>query len=101
MLIVAVMTLTAGAILTITCRYYTCRNRCQTGFHTKPDVSGSGRVTGQHRGRQDYGAPHLGTMRYSLRRALSLDSVDGCTPSKILLYICIPEARFVGVIVTW
>ena len=24
-----------------------------------------------------------------------------CTPSKILLYICIPEARFVGVIVTW
>jgi len=23
------------------------------------------------------------------------------TPSKILLYICIPEARFVGVIVTW
>jgi len=23
------------------------------------------------------------------------------TPSKILVYICIPEARFVGVIVTW
>ena len=23
------------------------------------------------------------------------------TPSKILPYICIPEARFVGVIVTW
>jgi hypothetical protein len=23
------------------------------------------------------------------------------TPSKILLYTCIPEARFVGVIVTW
>jgi hypothetical protein len=34
---------------------------------------------GQHRGRQDYGTLFLRTMRYSLRRALSLDSVDGCT----------------------
>ena len=34
---------------------------------------------GQHRGRQDYGPLFLRTMRYSLRRALSLDSVDGGT----------------------
>ncbi len=34
---------------------------------------------GQHRGRQDYSLLFLRTMRYSLRRALSLDSVDGGT----------------------
>jgi hypothetical protein len=32
--------------------------------------------------------------------SLSVENSD-YTPSKILLYICIPEARFVGVIVTW
>ena len=39
---------------------------------------------GQHKGRYDSSWLFLRTMRYSLRRALSLDSVDGCTPSKIL-----------------
>jgi hypothetical protein len=34
---------------------------------------------GQNRGAQDYSSFLLRTMRYSLRRALSLDSVDGCT----------------------
>jgi hypothetical protein len=34
---------------------------------------------GQHRGKRDYSLFFLRTMRYSLRRALSLDSVDGCT----------------------
>ena len=34
---------------------------------------------GQHRGNHDYSWFFLRTMRYSLRRALSLDSVDGCT----------------------
>ena len=34
---------------------------------------------GQHKGSQDYGSPFLRTTRYSLRRALSFDSVDSCT----------------------
>jgi hypothetical protein len=34
---------------------------------------------GQHKGRYDSSWLFLRTMRYSLRRALSLDSVDGCT----------------------
>src|ERR1700726_4284244 len=34
---------------------------------------------GQSRGSRDSSSLHLTTMRYSLRRALSLDSVDGCT----------------------
>jgi len=34
---------------------------------------------GQHKGRYDSSWRFLRTMRYSLRRALSLDSVDGCT----------------------
>jgi hypothetical protein len=34
---------------------------------------------GRHRGSQDYGSLLLTTMRYSLRRALSLDHVDGGT----------------------
>src|SRR5437667_3489805 len=34
---------------------------------------------GQHRGRPGYGSHFLRTMRYSLRRAMFLDSVDGCT----------------------
>ena len=38
---------------------------------------------GQHRSRQPDGAFLLITMRYSLRRALSLDSIDGGTPSKV------------------
>ena len=33
---------------------------------------------GQWRGNRDYVQFHRRTMRYSLRRALSLDSVDGC-----------------------
>jgi len=36
-------------------------------------------LQGQHRGRQDFSSLFLSTMYYSLRRALCLDSVDGCT----------------------
>src|SRR4029077_4094935 len=36
-------------------------------------------ITRATQGMQDYGSLFLRTMRYSLRRALSLDSVGGCT----------------------
>jgi hypothetical protein len=38
-----------------------------------------GESRGRHRGRPGCGLLFLRTMHYSLRRALSLDSVDGCT----------------------
>jgi hypothetical protein len=38
-----------------------------------------GELLGQPRGKQDYSSLFLRTMHYSLRRALSLDSGDGCT----------------------
>ena len=38
----------------------------------------------QHRGRQHYGSLFLRTMRYSLRRALSLDSADSGTHNPMI-----------------
>jgi hypothetical protein len=48
-------------------------------MHVRKNI-GQDNEEGQHRGKQDYGSLFLRTMRYSLRRAESLDSVDGCTP---------------------
>jgi hypothetical protein len=42
-----------------------------------------GRITRATKGSYDSSSLFLTTMHYSLRRALSLDSVDGCTPSKV------------------
>jgi hypothetical protein len=50
-------------------------------------LKNTGESRGQYRGIQDYGSFFLGTMRYSLRRALLLDSVDGCTRNLTILKI--------------
>ena len=54
-------------------------------FHCGTELTPFLNHEGKPRGNQDYGSFFLRTMRYSLRRALSLDSLDGCTPSKIPL----------------
>jgi hypothetical protein len=56
------------------------RNR-GCGRYPNPGQRHSARLQmiGQHRGRHDYVSLFLNTMRYSLRRALSLDSADSGT----------------------
>jgi hypothetical protein len=49
----------------------------------KAAANNPGESQGATQGKQDYGSLSSRRMRYSLLRALSLDSVDGCTPSKI------------------